>query len=331
MEYGHREFDRMTPALLQRMEACGLLGAGDLWAALEQGNPAPKRYLLLERGEEWAFCVRYPLRLNLLTYAKLRLSWPVTLVALPCSVSAPGYHASTPQARAALFKRLSTLRGGVLVLNSEDCGEVPGFLRGRTLPTCVLAVRWASFEAYWNDLRSPYRRRLRLAREALPKLSVRTLAPGQFTLAHYALYEQVYQKSDFPLEKLTPVFFQTCPAHLVEFCVGDIPVGFVQLYRQEDTLWFFFCGMADDFPRRVDLYYVMLTEIVRLGIEWGCKTIDLGQTTEETKLRFGCTLMDKWFYARHSNPLAWRLLTMGRRLLEYGETPAEHHPFREVL
>ena len=327
-ECRHTVLPAPTPELLSALPGIGPLGDPRLWAGAARGSGVAVECHLLERGGERAFCSVYPLRLNLLTYSRARLSWPVRLCALPCSVGAPGYWASSPGMRELLFRYLAALPGGLLVLNTEEFQDTPGFVRGRTLPACVLDLRWDSFEAYMGSLRAPYRRRLRLARAALPGLAIRDLPRREFTQGHYALYENIYRRSAVPVEKLTIDFFRDLPGELVEFSLDGECVGFVQLLGRGDTLWFFFCGMADGLPWRADLYYLMLCEIVRRGIEGGYRTVDLGQTTEETKTRFGARIEERGFYARHANPLVHRLLAAGKGLLEYRDVPAAHRPFK---
>ncbi len=52
-----------------------------------------------------------------------------------------------------------------------------------------------------------------------------------------------------------------------------------------------------------DTYIKILLEIVRFGIENGYKSIDMGQTTDETKLKLGCKYKMLYALINHSNPV----------------------------
>ena len=77
-----------------------------------------------------------------------------------------------------------------------------------------------------------------------------------------------------------------------------------------------------------DLYFCMLLHIVEYAIERGCKTIDFGQTSELTKMKFGAHLEKRYFYAHHSNPLINLLAMAGRRMLEYTYAFPDFRVFR---
>ena len=97
-----------------------------------------------------------------------------------------------------------------------------------------------------------------------------------------------------------------------KICISAIET----LRKAEDKLIFMLCGM-DYSEDTTDLYYYMLFHIIRYGIKHGCKTIDFGQTSEETKLKFGAALEERYFYAHHSNRIINFLVKHGRYLLEY--------------
>jgi len=78
-----------------------------------------------------------------------------------------------------------------------------------------------------------------------------------------------------------------------------------------------------------DLYFYMLLLIVEYAIKRNLKSIDFGQTSEKTKLKFGAVLNKKYFYAHHSNPFLNLFAMVGKHMLEYKYEFPEFHVFKE--
>ncbi len=76
------------------------------------------------------------------------------------------------------------------------------------------------------------------------------------------------------------------------------------------------CGMDYNYDT-TDLYYYMLYKIVEFAVDNECSEINFGQTSEETKLKFGADLKEKYFYAHHSNAVLNCIVKMSKGLLEY--------------
>ena len=72
----------------------------------------------------------------------------------------------------------------------------------------------------------------------------------------------------------------------------------------------------------------MLLCIVSYAIEHGCSSIDFGQTSEKTKLKFGAQLNKRYFYAHHSNPLLNLFAMVFRHTLEYTYSFPDYHVFK---
>lgn len=234
-------------------------------------------------------CFEYEMKLNIFTFSRLRLCLPVTVVGLPISLSKCGYTGDLN----ALIKDYQRRRGLFLVLNlDEPCPEL-SVGRGETLGTCLLRQSFSSLEDYLNTLRSPYRRRLNATRKKAEGLLWRELAPEDFSQPLYDLYQQVVDRTQYPLERLNLSFFQRFPARIHVLYEQDVPVAFVQTLTQGNTLSFLFGGMDYQKRDQYDLYYNMLLQILRLGIDTGAAVIDYGQTAERSKMRVGCTLQPK--------------------------------------
>jgi hypothetical protein len=251
-------------------------------------------------------CCEYHLRLNVFTFGKADFRLPFTIIGPPASFDETGYQGSLDK----LADHYAGKRGNHLVLNLPEPYAGKGVC-ARTLSTAVLQNRFTDFEAYLDALRSPYRRRIRLALEKLGALSWEALAPEDFSDAHYRLYLQVLGRSDFPLETLGRDFFRSCPGELFALGEGDDPLAFILLEHGENHTTFLLGGM--DYARRDDrdLYMNMLVKVVQEGIRRGSGEIRLGQTAEDSKRRLGAVLVPRYLLFLSSS----RLLTAVARLV----------------
>ena len=308
---------------------------------LNKANPLPQTYYYIEEicndddtsslsgridsEVRFAFFVVYLNRMNLFTYGKAELFMDIQTIGYPCSLSCPGFVTNDLEF---FLKFVKTIKGCKLVLNVDESINVPWMAKGKTLPTCMLKLdeRFDTIDSYIKSLRGPYRRRLKLAAKRLKDVEIRK-NPEDVNV--HKLYIQTYEKSDYKLERLEKEFFERVDADKLVFYIKGIPVGFVLLHIHGKRLDFMFCGM--DYKQGFsipDLYYYMLTQIVRCAIDNRCNEIDFGQTSEKTKLRFGARLQDKYFYAHHTNPFLNLFAILGKRMLEYSDTFPDYHVFK---
>lgn len=339
--------------------------SGKMLFLLKKANPLPQEYHYIERRSSFAFFTVYENRMNLLTFGKASWYMKIRTIAYPCSLSCGGYLTNDLPM---MLSYIKSLKGGTLVLNVPTGDKIKGMCCGETLPTCRLTLRpeHTSPEAYLDSLRSTYRRRIRLAlkhcedvevREYDPKGNVRFAAEGKAegevagngaerTLPGtkdaedtvpekcpdlYDMYCKTYERSEYKLEKLERSFFERIEAVRLVFYREGKPKGFVLLKQASAELVFLFCGM--DYPEQganADLYYLMLYHIVVYGISHRCRTIDFGQTSENTKLKFGAVPEKRFFYAHHSNPVLNLVALAGKTVLEYHYRFPDYHVFKET-
>jgi hypothetical protein len=257
----------------------------------------------LEQDDEYALFITYPLWLNIFTFSKFNLKYKVKIIGIPCSISSQGYYASSIKMEEVMFDYIYKLKGAKLVLNSFTNHPHPLFATGTTLPTCIINNNYDSISSYLNKMRSQYRHRIKKAINNLKDITIKKLLPIEFNNDLYQLYLNVYNKSKFKLEKLPLSYFKELDAEIYCFYNNDKPVGFIQLTYYIDKLTFMFCGLDYKFNDVSDLYYLMLYKIIEIGIENKVKIIDLGQTTENTKLRFAASLEYRYFYVAASNKI----------------------------
>lgn len=296
----------------------------------------------------YAFFTIYLNRMDLLTYGKAQWFMNVQTIGFPCSLSVPGYVTNDP---AWMLEYIKTIKGCKLVLNVDRKVEARGMAFGETLPTCKLTLRpeHTSLDRYLQSMRSPYRRRINLAIKRCSDITIRriprcnTIIDEQIRqvdeditcqmqagcLDIYPLYLQTYEKSEYKLECLEQEFFDRVDGEKLIFLRGGKPVGFVLLKVNGSELIFMFCGMEYVGDCNADLYYYMLLQIVDYAIEHHCKTIDFGQTSEKTKLKFGAVLEKKYFYAHHTNPFLNLVALLGKHILEYTYEFPEFRVFKD--
>ncbi|MCR3956596.1 MAG: GNAT family N-acetyltransferase [Gudongella sp.] len=303
------EFNRRKDLNLQKESL-------DLLSLLERVNPCNQGYHV----EKGTFIVTYRLRMDLLNlWGRLPLKIDANVVGLPISVADPGYLGIEAHVEDFLGRQ----RGLWVVLNGNKPFSVPA----KTLSTFVFRNRFDSFSEYLHSLRSPYRRRIKMALDKGEDLLIRK---GEFTEDHYGLYREVVGRSDHPLEILPLEFFREYHGDIYEFRSKEGRLlAFVQTKKHDDRLRFLFCGFRREDVEEFDLYYNMLLWIVRLGIDEGVREIDFGQTSEESKLKIGCQERERYLFIHHHNPALRWMLTRLLPMFSYRSYPTIHRVFKE--
>lgn len=293
----------------------------DFLKLIKKENKFEQEYYLVKNEKDFAFIIVYKMKLNIFTFGKANLSIKTSVIGLPCSLSEPGFVTNNPDL---VFEFAKRIRGPVLILNTKTNTHYDGFANGETLPTCILKTNCKDTKEYLSSLRSSYRRRIKLAIKNCSDIEIKETKEDI-----YNLYLNTYNKSNYKLEKLEKGFFDNVDATTIAFIKNNKPVGFVLLKKIKNKIVFMFCGM-DYNAKTTDLYYYMLFNIVDYAIKHNCDTIDFGQTSEETKMRFGAILEKRYFYARHSNNIINAIVKKKKELLEYKYDFPNHRVFKDT-
>ena len=287
---------------------------------LEEVNPCNQSYDLINNS----LVVSYILKVNLFNFlGRMPLNVKAHIVGLPISLSEKGYFGKADEVSAIIKKK----RGLKIVLNADsDLG-----FSGRTLSTFIFNNKFITFDEYKSKMRHPYRRRVKKALRYRDKLIIRELKNTDFSDEHYSLYRSIMTRTKNPLEVLYIEFFQKYESKMYEFLdkKTNRVMGFIQLMELKDTLVFMFCGFNKEDNEPYDLYYNMLLKIVEEGIERGKKTINFGQTSEETKLKIGCIESPKYLGIYHSNKLLNKALQFLLPIFSYKSYKVVHNVFKE--
>ena len=290
---------------------------------LKDENKFEQEYYYIENGKDYAFFILYKNKMNIFTFGKLKCFLNLKVIGYPCSLSNCGYITNNERF---MFDYIKTISGAKLVLNVSNPILIEDMTVGETLPTCIFKNTFSSVDEYLTSLRSGYRRRINIAINNCKDIEIKEINDNSIDV--YDLYLNTYNKSNYKLEKLEKGFFEKIEAQKLVFLKNNKPVGFVLIKQDNDKLIFMLCGMDYQYDT-TDLYYYMLFNIIKYAIDHNCEIIDFGQTSEETKMKFGALLDEKYFYAHHTNPILNYAVKLGKNILEYKYDFPEYRVFKE--
>ena len=291
-----------------------------LLSLMERINPCRQYYEITED----CLIISYDLKLNLFNFKNiLPLNVKAQIIGLPISLSHRGYFGDLNKAIDIIKKR----KGLKIILNA-DTEIIKG---SRTLSTFVFENVFNTFDDYLNKLRSSYRRRLNKALSQRNNIIIRKIINSNFTSEHYNLYLSIMNRTDNPLEILPIEFFKQYETEIYEFIdkSNENIIGFIQLKEFDDKLCFLFGGFNKEDVEKFDIYYNMLLKIIEIAIEKKVKTIDFGQTAEESKLKIGCKQVNKYLYAHHSNTIINFIIQKLLPIMSYRPYKTVHHVLKE--
>ena len=279
-----------------------------------------------------SYCAcEYKIKLNLLTFSRLKINLPFTVIAPPASLDCSGYIGNVEELIADYKRR----NGLFLILNlKKNDAELildNAVAVGKTLPTCIFHNSFESFDHYLSSLRSSYRRRINAALAKGESLDIARIRNADFNSELHTLYLEVLKHSAFPLEELPLSFFQRSGCDIDVFYFTGKPVAFVMYILKDGSMSFIFGGMNYQFRDEYDLYYNMLLHLIKIGIKNKAKDIDLGQTAENTKCRLGCELEDRYMAAFSGNRFVSKLLCRFAPLLAYDQEVIRYNVFRDNI
>ena len=297
---------------------------------MEKVNPCRQSYHLFYEGDRLYSCfMMFERRFNLFIFTKYKINMPMKFIYLPLSVSHPSIIWGEDKTEVA--KALHKMKGIKIIIN-VDGEELEGFAKGHYLPICILENRWKTFEDYIGSMRASYRRRINQALEKGKSITYEELPDNRdFTDEMYGLYEQVFDHSEYSLEKLTADFFRNDISKTILLKIGGKTEAFLQLIedRKNDMLIFEFCGYDYAIAHEYDIYYNMLATISRYAIEHGFRYVQFGQTAYDAKMKFGAKMFYNYYLLSHSNPLINWLIKRHNGFLQYKVTDYHFNVFKD--
>lgn len=269
-------------------------------------------------------------RFNLFIFTnKYKINLPMKFIYLPLSVSHPSIVWNEDKTE--LTKVLNSMKGIKIIIN-VDTEELDNFSKGHYLPICTLENKWNTFDEYLNSMRASYRRRINQALKKGETITYELLPNNKdFTLEMYNLYEQVFNHSEYSLEKLTVDFFRNDIAKTILLKINNKIEAFIQLIedRNNDMLIFEFCGYNYEIAHDYDIYYNMLSEITKYAIDNKFKYVQFGQTAYDAKLKFGAKMYYNYYLLSHSNKFINALIRKYNDKLQYKVVDYDFNVFKE--
>ncbi len=286
----------------------------------EKYNPCQQRYYMCFQNEQAvAAAIVYSLRLDILTFIKLKSPMKMHIVGIPCSVSSPGIFGKNDAVAAMKNHIFNVEKGFLLVLNLTEKPAENSHASGKTLPTILFSNNFSDWKGYIASLRTGYRRRLNQINQPDKEIRFEKMDCSAFTEQMYSQYLEVYNRSDGKLEKLTFDFFRNLPSEFIlTVCFKtDTIIGWNLALENGNIYYFFLGGINYKFNRMHNTYLRLLSQLIRDGIDRKAEYIELGQTAETPKMRMGGKPETLYMDAHHSNRLFNKLLKISSPMLEY--------------
>jgi predicted N-acyltransferase len=196
-------------------------------------------------------------------------------------------------------------------LAGSDVLLTAGYRRVFNLPAVRLRVRWSSFQAYLEDLRSSYRYTIRSRMKAFNKAgySFRLIRDYRDFAGDLArLWRNTYDHAtEYKREVLEEPFFRQIQENLggrssvllVE--KSGVPVAFSILLDDDDTLISMSSGLDYSCGKDSFLYFNLFYKTIELAIAGKKKEIDLGITTLGPKVEIGGDVVPLTMYMKCTN------------------------------
>lgn len=298
---------------------------------MEKVNYCNQSYHLFYKNNKlYTGFMMFERRFNLFIFTnKYKINLPMKFIYLPLSVSHPSIVWNEDKTE--LTKVLNSMKGIKIIIN-VDTEELDNFSKGHYLPICTLENKWNTFDEYLNSMRASYRRRINQALKKGEAITYELLPDNKdFTLEMYDLYEQVFNHSEYSLEKLTVDFFRNDIAKTILLKINNKIEAFIQLIedRNNDMLIFEFCGYNYEIAHDYDIYYNMLSEITKYAIDNKFKYVQFGQTAYDAKLKFGAKMYYNYYLLSHSNKFINALIRKYNDKLQYKVVDYDFNVFKE--
>lgn len=298
---------------------------------MEKVNYCNQSYHLFYKNNKlYTGFMMFKRRFNLFIFTnKYKINLPMKFIYLPLSVSHPSIVWNEDKTE--VNKVLNSMKGIKIIIN-VDTEELDNFSKGHYLPICTLENKWNTFDEYLNSMRASYRRRINQALKKGETITYELLPNNKdFTLEMYNLYEQVFNHSEYSLEKLTVDFFRNDIAKTILLKINNKIEAFIQLIedRNNDMLIFEFCGYNYEIAHDYDIYYNMLSEITKYAIDNKFKYVQFGQTAYDAKLKFGAKMYYNYYLLSHSNKFINALIRKYNDKLQYKVVDYDFNVFKE--
>lgn len=300
-------------------------------AHLEKNNFSNQRYYVLYDDKTLcAGAIVYSLKINLFTFSKLDLNLPMQVIGLPISNDENGLLGNAKNTEILLSEIFKQENGIVLCLNYQQSVINKNIIEMSSLPSMILRRAHEDWESYLQSLRHPYRRRILKALGKTQNIRSQSESCNAFTNDHYNQYLQVIHRSKTKLEVMGMKFFKNLPDtfKLDSFYDQEKLLYWHITAEDQNNYYFLFGGLDYELRDVYDSFTNNLIAILKRGINRQYNLINLGQTAETSKARFGTMREPKKMFLYHKSRLARFVFQMLSKQLSHSPEIHKHHVFR---
>ena len=236
-------------------------------------------------------------------------------------------------------------------LDGTDAYLSNGYLLAQSPSSHLLTIRWHSFAAYLADLKHSHRRQIITDMYKMQVTTPRIMSAKEYDPTdeqprwviggqNYCtpelfctMYLEVLGHTKTKLETLeTPFFealFKVPQLELLSIIHKGKVISTVLLIQQGSELVWMFIGKYGEKDSQYQSYFNMMHGIIELAIQRGCKTISLGQTTDEPKMRRGGIPQARYFFIKATNTFFNRILRTYKKTLFPDPVLPQINPFNK--
>jgi len=194
-----------------------------------------------------------------------------------------------------------------------------GFREFQVDPTMILPVlpEWNTFDDYLESLNTKFRTKAKAALKRSSELEMRELDADEFDARKeecFALYQDVLDRAEFKLGKMTPDAFVAMKRSLGTrmivrgYFLEDILVGFLTALECGDRLDAHLVGINYSLNSQYAIYSSMLYDYIDLAIQRKKQWVIFGRTAAEIKSSVGAFPVDLTCGVRHPGRISNILL-----------------------
>lgn len=188
------------------------------------------------------------------------------------------------------------------------------FLSTKFQPRMVfhLDKEWNNFDDYLTAITSKYRVKVKKARSKIEDFEIRSLDADQILNYNFeinALFEEIISNVSFNALKFPEGYFANLKRSLGDefefygFFKDDEFKGFFTIIHGTEEMEAHYIGVKNSDNKKYKIYFNILLELTRIGIEKGYSRINFSRTAMEIKSSVGAIGEDLNCYYKHPNPL----------------------------
>ena len=187
-----------------------------------------------------------------------------------------------------------------------------GFTNIKVEPNMLIALdpSWNNFEDYKSALKSKYRIKVNKADTKSDTLELRNFSKEDIEFYKFELqnlYQNTIDNANFNAQVLDlNTYIKLKNTYFDDFIVqgyflNQKIVGFLSALRNKNNLDAHFIGLDYSLNKTHAIYPRILNDYIRLGLEKGVSTINLGRTASEIKSTVGAIPLELSCYIKHKN------------------------------